>query len=31
LAVSINYSVLAGVVIPALILLISSLYLYKKI
>jgi lipopolysaccharide export LptBFGC system permease protein LptF len=31
LAIAINYSVLTGVVIPALILLISSLYLYKKI
>jgi lipopolysaccharide export LptBFGC system permease protein LptF len=31
LAISINYSVLAGVVVPALILLISSFYLYKKI
>jgi lipopolysaccharide export system permease protein len=31
LAISINYSILAGVVVPALILLISSFYLYKKI
>ena len=31
LAISINYSVLAGVVVPALILLIPSFYLYKKI
>ena len=31
LAISINYSVLAGVVVPALILLITSFYLYKKI
>ena len=31
LAISINYSVLAGVLVPALILLIPSFYLYKKI
>jgi len=31
LAISINYSVLVGVITPAFMLLISSIFLYKKI